>query len=137
MAAGPFSLALSGWLFMAVAMFLLSFVQRARKDAGIVDVGWAAGMGLLAVFYAVTASGDLNRRVILAVLAGFWSLRLASHLLRRYFSQKEDGRYRMLREKMGKKGAGLFFLLFPGSGHLGSHVCRSFSGGGLQPRLPA
>lgn len=81
MGAGSFSLALSGWLFMAVVMFLLSFVQRARKDAGIVDVGWAAGMGLLAVFYAVTAFGDLNRRVILAVLAGFWSFRLASHVI--------------------------------------------------------
>lgn len=112
MAAGPFSLALSGWLFMAAVMFLLYFVQRARKDAGIVDVGWAAGMGLLAVFYAVTASGDLNRRVILAVLAGFWSFRLASHLLRRYFSQKEDGRYRMLREKWGKRAQVYFFFFF-------------------------
>lgn len=81
MGAGPFSFALSGWLFMAVLMVLLYFVQRVRKDAGIVDVGWAGGMGLLAVFYAVTASGDPARRTVLSVLAGFWSFRLASHVI--------------------------------------------------------
>jgi steroid 5-alpha reductase family enzyme len=108
----PFWLAFSGWLFMAAAMLVLYFVQRARKDAGVVDVGWAGGMGLLAVFYAASASGDPSRRVMLAVLAGLWSFRLATHLLRRYFSQKEDGRYRMLREKWGEKAQVYFFLFF-------------------------
>jgi steroid 5-alpha reductase family enzyme len=112
MSPGPFTLALSGWLFMAVGMIFLYFVQRARKDAGIVDVGWAGGMGLLAVFYALMADGGPARRVVLAVLAGFWSFRLASHLLRRYFHQKEDGRYRMLREKWGGKAQTYFFIFF-------------------------
>ena len=128
-----FHLRFPGWLFMAAVMFLLYFVQRARKDAGIVDVGWAAGMGLLAVFYAVTASGDLNRRVILAVLAGFWSFRLASHLLRRYFLPKRGRPVPDAAGEMGGKGAGLFFHLFPNSGTLGGDVLRSFPGGGLQP----
>jgi hypothetical protein len=42
MGAGVFSFALSGWLFMALGMVLLYFVQRARKDAEIVDVSWTA-----------------------------------------------------------------------------------------------
>jgi steroid 5-alpha reductase family enzyme len=112
MGAGAFTLALSGWLFMAAVMVILFFVQRSRKDAGIVDVGWAGGMGLLAVFYAAMADGDPSRRIVLAILAASWSLRLASHLLKRYFHQKEDGRYRMLREKWGEKAQNYFFLFF-------------------------
>jgi hypothetical protein len=42
---GPFSLAFWGRLFMAAVMVFLYFVQCARKDAGIVDVGWAGGNG--------------------------------------------------------------------------------------------
>jgi len=53
MGAGPFTLALGGWLFMALVMVFLYFGQRARKDAGIVDVGWAGAMGLLAIFCGV------------------------------------------------------------------------------------
>ena len=69
MSEGAFTLALSGWLFMAVVMIFIYSVQRARKDAGIVDAGWAGGMGLLAVFYAVMADGDPSRRIVLAILA--------------------------------------------------------------------
>ena len=47
------TLVLSGWLVMAAVMAVLWVVQRARRDAGVVDVGWAAGLGLLAVLYAV------------------------------------------------------------------------------------
>jgi hypothetical protein len=43
MGAGPFTLAPVGWLFMALVMVFLYFVQRARKDAGIAEVGWAGG----------------------------------------------------------------------------------------------
>ncbi|NWF54793.1 MAG: DUF1295 domain-containing protein [Syntrophaceae bacterium] len=112
MGAGPVHLAFFGWFFMAVEMIFLYFVQRARRDAGIVDVGWAGGMGILAVFYGVMAEGDIARRIVLALLAGFWSFRLASHLLRRYVHQKEDGRYRMLREKWGERAQRYFFIFF-------------------------
>lgn len=100
----PLSLVLTGWAAMAVIMVGLYFVQRATQDAGVVDVGWAGGVGALAVFYAVMGDGDATRRFLLAILAGGWSLRLAGYLLKdRVLAGAEDGRYHMLREKWGHR----------------------------------
>ena len=108
----PLTLALWGWAGMAVVMLLLYLLARVRKDAGIVDVGWSAGVGALAVWYAAWGAGDPVRRVLLAVLAGVWGLRLAGYLLvNRVLSPGEDGRYAMLREKFGRR-AETFFLGF-------------------------
>ena len=43
----------------------LWLVERARKDAGVVDVGWSTGLGLLAILYACLTPGWLPRRVLL------------------------------------------------------------------------
>jgi hypothetical protein len=37
MRAGPFTLALAGWLFMGLVMIFLYLVQRAWMNTGIVD----------------------------------------------------------------------------------------------------
>ena len=42
-----------GWLVVAVMMTALWLAQRRRRDAGVVDVGWAAGLGILAVVVTV------------------------------------------------------------------------------------
>jgi len=103
---------LSGWAGMALAMLLFYFVQRRTRNAGVVDFVWAAGVGALAIFYAVAAPGSVPRRVVLATLAGVWSLRLAVYLLlNRVWGKPEDGRYRMLRENWADK-APVFFLVF-------------------------
>ena len=92
------TLVLSGWLVMAAVMAALWVVQRARRDAGVVDVGWAAGLGLLAVLYAVLAAGPPLRRLLVATMAGAWSLRLAWYILtNRVLGKPEDGRYQTLR----------------------------------------
>ncbi|MFT7540010.1 MAG: steroid 5-alpha reductase family enzyme [Gammaproteobacteria bacterium] len=75
--------------------------QRTTRNAGIVDLIWAASLGLLAVAYAVFADGWLPRRVMVAVLAGLWSFRLTWHLFRRVTGESEDGRYAVLRERWG------------------------------------
>ncbi len=106
------TLLLIGWLGMAVVMLALYTVQRTTRDAGIVDVGWSLGVGALAVFYAFAADGESSRRVVLAVLAGLWGLRLGGYLLKdRVLGKGEDGRYQMLRETWGSR-AQLFFLAF-------------------------
>jgi steroid 5-alpha reductase family enzyme len=104
---------LFGWAGMALVMLVFYFVQRRTENAGIVDFVWAAGVGALAVFYAAKASGDLERRVLLAALAGTWSLRLAAYLLvNRVWGKPEDGRYQMLRRNWGEKAQVFFFAFF-------------------------
>ena len=91
-----------GLLVVSAMMTVLWFVQRRTGNAGIVDAGWAASIGVLGVFYAATSSGFLPRRVLVAVLIGFWAARLAIYLLvDRVVGRGEDGRYRTLREQWG------------------------------------
>ncbi len=46
----PWLMILVGWIFMALVMAFLWMLQRRTGDAGIVDVAWGMGVGLLAVF---------------------------------------------------------------------------------------
>ena len=106
-------LSLLVWGFAAAGMALLWVVQRVRRDAGIVDVGWAVGVGLSALFYSVAADGDPTRRTVLAALGGFWGLRLAGYLLvDRVMSDREDGRYAAMREGWGEDAQRNLFLFF-------------------------
>ena len=100
------------WVFIAFIMAVFYLVQLKTRDATLVDVVWAAGLGLTACFYAVTGTGAMNRRIMLAVLAGAWSFRLAFYLILRSLGKPEDGRYAMLRAKWGDAGARNFFLFY-------------------------
>lgn len=104
---------LLGGLVVAAMMAALWLVQRRTHDAGIVDVGWAGGLGVLALLYAVVSDGDPVRRVLVAALAGIWSFRLASYLLvNRVLGKPEDGRYQTLRAKWGVRAQPYFFVFF-------------------------
>jgi len=104
---------LFGWLGMALMMAILYGVARARRNAGIVDVGWATGLAILAVFYASVGDGLASRRFLLAVLAGFWGLRLGSYLFfNRFVGKPEDTRYKALREGWGDRAERNLFLFF-------------------------
>lgn len=103
-----------GWLAGAsmLLMFVLWLIQRRTGDAGIVDAGWSAGLGAAALFFAWTSGGDPERRLVLAICAGIWSIRLAGYLLvNRILSGPEDGRYQELRSRWGAR-AQINFLLF-------------------------
>lgn len=109
----PFHMILLGWAVMSVVMVILYFIQRSTSDAGIVDAGWAAGVGALGVFYAIFADGMVLNRVLIAILAGIWGTRLSVYLLvNRVLKGNEDGRYQMLREKWGDKNQLYFFIFF-------------------------
>lgn len=77
--------------------------QKQSGNAGIVDPIWAGSLGLLALFHAWVGEGWGPRRVLVAALAGLWSLRLTWHLTARYLREPEDGRYSVLRERWGAK----------------------------------
>jgi steroid 5-alpha reductase family enzyme len=97
----------------AALMLVLWIVQVAIKDAGVVDVGWAFGLGCAAIYAGVSGEGDPTRRVLIAAIGGAWGLRLAWHLLtdRVIGAKEEDGRYKDLRAKLGPR-TNLFHFFF-------------------------
>jgi steroid 5-alpha reductase family enzyme len=80
MLASALHLALTGLAIVAAMMFALWIVHLLIRNAAIVDVGWAAGLAILAIFYAVEGSGYYARKWAIATMAGFWGLRLAAYL---------------------------------------------------------
>jgi steroid 5-alpha reductase family enzyme len=101
-----------GTAVVAVLMFILWLLHFPLRNAAIVDVGWAMGISLLAMIYAVHGVGYWRRTLFLAPMAMLWGLRLGLHLLfTRVNGQPEEGRYAELRRKWGSN-VGLKFLLF-------------------------
>jgi steroid 5-alpha reductase family enzyme len=91
-------IALLDWYLLAAAMMAAGWHwQRRHRNAGIVDVLWAAGLGGAAVWLAITGSGAPAARSLLAACGGLWGLRLARHLWRRVAGEGEDGRYAQMR----------------------------------------
>lgn len=105
-------LALVGAAIVAAMMLVLWFIHILIKNAAIVDVGWAAGLALLAIYYAYAGPGYSARKYAIATMAGLWGLRLATYLLfARVIGQPEEGRYVQLR-KDWKTNLPLRFLFF-------------------------
>jgi steroid 5-alpha reductase family enzyme len=110
---GVWGLLAGGAAIVAVMMALLWVVHLRIRNAAVVDVGWALGLGLLAGFYAWMGPGFAARRAMIAVMAGVWSLRLAGYLLfARVIGQEEEGRYVELRRKWKTNLAVKFFFFF-------------------------
>jgi len=99
------------WAVAAIAMLFGWLVQRRTRNAGIVDVIWALGMGCSALFYATVGDGSLIARLGVAMLGGAWGFRLCLHILARVLSENEDGRYHHLREHWRDSQA-RFFAFF-------------------------
>jgi steroid 5-alpha reductase family enzyme len=101
------------WLGTAVLMVGLWLVQRRVRNAAVVDVGWCAAFAGAAVFYAVFAYGEPERRALVAVMGGVWGARLALHLLfDRVLGKTEDGRYTRMRRQWGERAGLYFFVVF-------------------------
>lgn len=108
-------LLLIGWASLAVLMALLWLRQLRTSNATSVDAAWSAGMGVLAVTYALLADGAGDRRLLVGALAGTWAARLAWHLLTdRVLGRPEDGRYRAMREQWGPRAPLYFFVFYQG-----------------------
>ncbi len=105
-------LAFIGVAIMAGLMLLLWLIHLLIRNAAIVDVGWAGGLAVLAIFYAVVGPGYSARKYAVACMAGFWGFRLAAYLLvTRVIGKPEEGRYAQLR-KDWKTNLALRFLFF-------------------------
>jgi steroid 5-alpha reductase family enzyme len=105
-------LALTGAAIVIGMMSLLWIIHLLIRNAALVDVGWAAGLGILALYYALAAPGYPARKWVIASMAGFWGLRLAAYLLlTRVAGHPEEGRYVQLRKEW-KNNLALRFLFF-------------------------
>lgn len=105
-------LLLTGAAIVGALMLFLWVVHLLIGNAAVVDVGWAAGLGLLAVYYAYAGPGYLSRRYAIAAMAAIWSFRLAGYLLfARVIGHPEEGRYVQLRQDW-KTNLPLRFLFF-------------------------
>jgi steroid 5-alpha reductase family enzyme len=107
-----FQLAGVGAVVLAAMMFVIWLVSMRLHNAGIVDVGWALGLVILALWYAWQGPGLPARKWVMAAMVAFWGLRLALHLIRRIASEPEDGRYQQLRREWQGKNVPLRFLFF-------------------------
>jgi len=104
--------ALIGTAIAGGMMLVLWGIHLLIRNAAIVDVGWALGLALLGVFYGLAGPGYQARRWAIAMMAGFWGLRLAGYLLfTRVIGKPEEGRYVQLRKEW-KKNLPLRFLFF-------------------------
>ncbi len=123
------------WLSMAVVMLLLWAWQRRSGDAGIVDVGWSGGLGLLAWLYAGWQPGWWPRQVLVALLVSIWAFRLAGYLLRdRIGKESEDRRYAKLRQQWGGRAQLYFLFLFQSQAILDVLLSLAFLPAMLNPQ---
>ena len=91
-----------GWLVMAAVMALLWLVQRRTGNAGIVDVAWPAGVGVLGAFFCLSSeTGNPSRCWLVAILILVWALRLSGYIWLRVRKEPEDGRYVELKRRWG------------------------------------
>ncbi len=105
---------LIGWCFMSLAMVAVWLIQRRTGDAGIVDVAWGLGVGLLALFFAFESrEGDHERRITVALLTLIWSIRLSGYIFLRLLAHKEeDGRYQTLKANWGEAAQRKLFWFY-------------------------
>lgn len=94
-------------------MLGLWWLARRWNHVSVVDVGWSAAVGLVAVWFAVSGDGNLVRRAMIGGMLGLWSLRLGSYLLvNRVIGKPEDRRYVALRSSWGPRAMRNFFWFF-------------------------
>ncbi|MEY4703839.1 MAG: hypothetical protein RL042_22 [Nitrospirota bacterium] len=98
----PLFLILTAYLAMAAVMAGLWVLQLRVRNASIADVGWCMGLIAVVLWYATQATGEVERKILVAVLAVLYAGRLGFYiLLNRVVGQTEDARYRRLREQWG------------------------------------
>lgn len=109
----PLILVVAAYLAMVPLMAGLWALQLRLRNASLADVGWSAGLFAVVLWYAGQASGELERKILVAVMAGIYSGRLGTYILfDRVVGRPEDPRYRRLRERWGASAGRYMFGYF-------------------------
>jgi steroid 5-alpha reductase family enzyme len=102
-----------GAMLASATMVALWALEVRIRDASHVDAAWALLIAACGVAYALLGDGAAAMRVLAAVLATVWGIRLGLYLLfDRVLGREEDGRYQRLRRKWGAGADRRFFWFF-------------------------
>jgi steroid 5-alpha reductase family enzyme len=100
--ADPLFLVLTGYLAMAVVMAGLWVLQLRVRNASIADIGWCLGLISVVLWYVTQATGEVERKLLVAILVVLYAGRLGFYILfNRVIGKAEDARYRRLRVQWG------------------------------------
>lgn len=106
-------LLLQGLIGSFILFVFLWLIQCIRKDAGWVDVGWTAGVGILASVAVIQADGWQPRHCLVGTFILIWAARLVIYIIKdRLCSEQEDSRYQTLRTYFGTHAHLGFFFFF-------------------------
>jgi steroid 5-alpha reductase family enzyme len=86
---------------IAVGMTLLWLLSVVQRNASIVDIAWGPGFAAVAIFAAIAGDGYGGRRMLVAILASVWGLRLGGYIFLRNRGHGEDPRYQAMRRHRG------------------------------------
>ena len=113
MGSDPPFLVLTAYLALAVVMVGLWGLQLCVRNVSISDVGWCAGLIAVVLWYATQATGETERKVLVAALAVLYAGRLGLYILfNRVIGKTEEARYRRLREQWGSSESVWMFGYF-------------------------
>ena len=104
---------LGAGLFLVLALMLaLWIVYLFKRNAGIVDIGWAIGFILCAWAYLILGYGDPLKKWVITLMVTIWAVRLSWYIYQRYIkNEEEDSRYREIRQSWGGDPTNILFLL--------------------------
>lgn len=125
------------WIWLAATAVMLAcwYLYRRFRNAGVVDVGWAASLVAAAILCPALAPGP--RTVVLGAMVALWGVRLALHLVRdRVIGQPEDGRYAALRHAWGPTAERRFFWFFQAQAALVLVLAAPLVATAANPRQP-
>jgi steroid 5-alpha reductase family enzyme len=106
-------LLLLAWSLVAGLQLALWLVAQRTRNAGIVDVGWAASFTAVIAVFALHARTPVQVFAPMAVVVTAWSVRLAGYLIYRgAASSPEEGRYQELRRRWAPHAGRSFFVFF-------------------------
>jgi steroid 5-alpha reductase family enzyme len=115
------------WALAAALQLALWRVQQRTRNAGIVDVGWAASFALVAGLFAWRATAPIEAWGPIAAIVIAWSVRLTAYLVARGAARSpEEGRYAELRRRWGTRAPRNLFVFFQAQAALTGLLSTAF-----------
>jgi steroid 5-alpha reductase family enzyme len=116
------------WAIAGGLQLVLWLVQLRTRNAGIVDIGWAAAFALVVAAFAAGADASADAWLPIAVVVVAWSVRLSGYLIARGAARPpEDDRYADLRGRWAPNAPARFFVFFQAQAALVAVLSAAFA----------